>query len=227
MTKFLLITRVDAIVQGHRFDIVEDVGCWPTTYVTPVAIALIFTWPIVIGLISTAYACEAFLRLSFINLSLTLIWYYLVTTIWLVYRHRRNFNSLIKDSHNLNSSRYIRLMCLGGTEILTVPLASWALAVTIQGGVSPWISWADTHSDFGRVDLVPAVLWRSSSLGVMNYEMYRWFLVLCAFVFFGFFGFADEAIKNYRLVYTSVASRLGYSTMSFTWSSSGYVTSTF
>ncbi|EIM84333.1 fungal pheromone STE3G-protein-coupled receptor, partial [Stereum hirsutum FP-91666 SS1] len=190
------------IVEGHRFNIVEDVGCWPAPYVTPVAIALIFTWPVVIGMISITYSAK---------------------TVLLLYRHRRNFKSLIQASHNLNSSRYIRLMCLGGIEILTLPFAAWALAVNIQDGVFPWISWADTHSDFGRVVLIPAVLWRSDSLSVMNFEIYRWFLVLAAFVFFSFFGFADEARKHYRLVYTSVASRLGYSTasMSSTGSSSG------
>ena len=46
----------------------------------------------------------------------------------------------------------------------------------------------------------------------MGLEVFRWSLVLCAFVFFALFGFADEARQHYRLVYTTLASRIGYST---------------
>jgi pheromone a factor receptor len=47
---------------------------------------------------------------------------------------------------------------------------------------------------------------------VLSIEFSRWFLVVCALVFFAFFGFADEARKNYRLAYVSVAKRVGLST---------------
>jgi pheromone a factor receptor len=40
------------IVQGHRFDIFEDVGCRPFTFNTPLAYPLVIFVPLVIGLIS-------------------------------------------------------------------------------------------------------------------------------------------------------------------------------
>ncbi|KAF9786731.1 hypothetical protein BJ322DRAFT_1051608 [Thelephora terrestris] len=38
----------------------------------------------------------------------------------------------------------------------------------------------------------------------------RWAIVVSAFCFFGLFGFADEAKKNYRLLASTLAKSLGY-----------------
>ena len=46
------------IVSGHRFDIYEQLGCYPFTYNTPVAYPLSELWPLVIGLVSAVYACS-------------------------------------------------------------------------------------------------------------------------------------------------------------------------
>ena len=55
---FQILTRwEDYIVEGHRFDILEDIGCYPTVYNTPVGFFFVFVWPIVIGLISGVYGC--------------------------------------------------------------------------------------------------------------------------------------------------------------------------
>ncbi|KAG9005254.1 a-factor receptor, partial [Tulasnella sp. 427] len=43
-------------VQGHRFDIIENVGCWPSIYPTPVTFPLVYIPPILINLISSLYA---------------------------------------------------------------------------------------------------------------------------------------------------------------------------
>ncbi|PPQ91376.1 hypothetical protein CVT25_004143 [Psilocybe cyanescens] len=65
---------------------------------------------------------------------------------------------------NLTSSRYLRFLYLSGSDTLcTIPLASYNIFVA-SSQLSPWISWADTHADFSRVDVVPAVLWRSSGM---------------------------------------------------------------
>lgn len=67
------------VVQGHRFDIIENVGyvvsvekkfpmltclrlvlrCWPSIYVTPVTVPMVFLPPILINLVSMVYACES------------------------------------------------------------------------------------------------------------------------------------------------------------------------
>lgn len=43
------------IVAGHRFNIIEDFGCSPATWNTPLAYVLVFSWPLIIALISAGY----------------------------------------------------------------------------------------------------------------------------------------------------------------------------
>lgn len=50
----------------------------------------------------------------------------------------------------------------------------------------------------------------------MSLEMSRWLIIACGLIFFGFFGFADEARKHYRLAAQFVSKRVGYSTGSTT-----------
>lgn len=63
LRRLYLTSYLEYIVQGHRYNIFEDVGCYPFTYNTPVAYVLVITWPIVIGLISGVY-CGKFNRLT-------------------------------------------------------------------------------------------------------------------------------------------------------------------
>lgn len=142
-------------------------------------------------------------------------------------KRRSQFKELLSGNSNLNNNRYIRLMCLAGVEMLgTIPIGTWVLWINIKLGMNPWISWADTHSNFSRVDQIPAVLWRRNPYLATALELQRWALVACALIFFAFFGFADEARKNYRLAFDSVAKRVGYTTASMSsgmTSSNGYV----
>ncbi|KAF9477444.1 pheromone B alpha 1 receptor [Pholiota conissans] len=193
---------IQYIAQGHRFNIFEDVGCFPATYNTPVAYALVYCPPIAIGMVSAVYA---------------------ILSIRAFNKSRAQFNELLSSYNNLNSSRYVRLMCLAGIEVAcTVPLGSYAIYLNVIAGIRPWISWEDTHADFSRVDQIPALLWRLTRNGEVSIELTRWLVIICAFIFFGFFGFADEAKKNYRSAFETVAKRVGLSTMS----SSGAAVST-
>ncbi|KAJ6589756.1 pheromone A receptor-domain-containing protein [Mycena capillaripes] len=200
----LLQIPLQYIVQGHRYNIFEDIGCLGETYETPVAIVLFHLPPILVGCVSAAYC---------------------VLSIKSFYRSRTQFKKLLSNNNNLNLNRYIRLMCLASTDLLfTIPLGIWVLCVNVQVvGLSPWISWADTHSNFSRVQQIPGVFWRADVYSVASLETTRWVTVACAFLFFGYFGFADEAIKNYRSAFHSVAKRVGYSHASM--SSSGTLTS--
>lgn len=184
---------VQYIPQGHRFDILEDVGCTPWTYSTPIAFVLVYTWPLLISCVSFVYC---------------------ILTIRAFIRSRLQFKEVLSANNNLNSSRYFRLMCLAGTELLFgIPISAWILSEQIEyGGTRPWKGWADTHWHFSRVDQIPSLLWRANFLSLFSHELARWIIVFCGFVFFAFFGFADEAIKNYRCAFSSVARRVGYTT---------------
>ncbi|KAJ7189820.1 putative pheromone receptor [Mycena pura] len=199
---------IQYIVQGHRYDIVEDLGCFPETYETWVAVLLYHLPPTIIGSISAVY-CICSIR-SF-------------------YRSRAQFKAFLSSSNNLTVNRYIRLMCLAATDLLcTVPISIWIIVTEASVyGLDPRVSWAVTHSNFSRVGQFPGIIWRSDKPTVMGLEMNRWLFVACAFIFFIFFGFADEARKNYRSAFTTVARRVGYTTAgksSGTLSSNGYLT---
>jgi Pheromone A receptor len=136
----------------------------------------------------------------------------LVTAICAFYKRQRQFRQTMSHSQGLSRGRYFRLMALSATEILgTIPLGTYFI-VTSAKGVQRWESWAEIHSNYSDVRQVPSNVWKNNPFSAGGLEIFRWSLVACALIFFGFFGFADEACQHYRCVYTSIASRIGYST---------------
>jgi pheromone a factor receptor len=184
---------LEFIVAGHRFNIYEDFGCGPATWNTHLSYVLVYSWPLIISLISAGYGF--FTILAFM-------------------RRRKQFKDLVTVSSNLTYSRYWRLVALASVDFcFTVPLAIWGIVQNTQTEqVYPWVSWADTHWGYSRVFQFSRVVLDLTPVAVVGLETTRWAAVLCAFVFFGFFGFADEAKKHYRLVASTVTKRLGYTT---------------
>jgi len=98
-------------------------------------------------------------------------------------------------------------------EILgSIPLGTFYIVHNSKLVVKPWAGWAQTHKHYSKVIQVPASIWKNNPNSLLALEMFRWSLVLCAFLFFALFGFAKEARQNYRRLYTSIAGRIGYST---------------
>lgn len=152
-------------------------------------------------------------------------------TIRALMKRRADFNQMLSGMNNLNSSRYFRLMGLAGIELLLgIPwgvYASLYLNIHSAKGASaspiyPWISWANVHANFGYVGQFPAFEWKALPTNVVTLELSRWSCVICSFIFFAFFGFAQEARKNYRLMFNSVAKRVGYTTVGFSGMSSSF-----
>jgi pheromone a factor receptor len=111
-------------------------------------------------------------------------------------------------------------MAISGTELCgTIPLGTFYIVYNAKSGVTPYVSWAYTHSHYSSVSQIAGFIWKNDSSAVLGLEMYRWSLVLCSFLFFGFFGFANEARQHYRRAYTTLASRIGYSTLTLQGSS--------
>jgi pheromone a factor receptor len=186
----VLVMVLQYIVQGHRFDIFEDVGCRPFTYNTPPAYPLVIFPPLVIGLISGIYSA---------------------LTIRAFYIRGVEIKTVLSTNSTITFNRYFRLMALAAVDLLfTIPFTAFIAYANLKyGKIAPWISWEDTHSGFSRIDQIPAHLWRRDPVGQVAMEFSRWSIVACGFVFFMFFGFADEACKNYRKAYACLASRLG------------------
>jgi len=184
---------LEYVVAGHRFNIYEDFGCAPATWNTPLAYVLVWSWPLIISVISAVYG---------------------FLTILAFMKRRKQFKDLISASSNLTYSRYWRLIFLASVDFMfTIPLATWAIiANATQSEVRPWVSWADTHWGYSRVFQFPRVIINQNQTLVFAVETTRWAAVLSALVFFAFFGFADEAKKNYRLLASTITKRLGYTT---------------
>jgi pheromone a factor receptor len=128
-------------------------------------------------------------------------------------KRRQQFKQLMAVNTNLNMSRYFRLMALACVELFcTIPIAAWImfLDATVVP-INPWVSWENVHSNFNRYDRYPSILWRADPRNEALHELSRWSNVIAALIFFAFFGFADEAQKNYKALASSVDSRFGVS----------------
>ncbi|KAF7288416.1 Pheromone B alpha 1 receptor [Mycena chlorophos] len=183
------------VVQGRRYMIVEDVGCTIEIDFTPVAITLTSLPPILIGVVSMAYCIPSIWK--FLHLSRDAMEIFGSTS--------------TVDPDSLTPSRYLRLACLATCDVVfTIPLSAWVLATNLrEAGLHPWISWADTHSDFNVIPQLPSSVWRTQPAFPPAMEFARWATVGCAFLFFGFFGFAGEARVWYAATGRRIAAALG------------------
>ncbi|CAD6908582.1 unnamed protein product [Tilletia controversa] len=190
----VLYMALHIVNQGHRFDIFESVGCYPTFYMTPVALVLILIPPVVASVVALVY--------SFLALR------------WFVIR-RRQFNAVLQNSHSgLNRSRYLRLMAMSSTEALwSFPVNVTVLAskFTLQHQpVFPYISWEDTHYNFSAIGQYPAAFWDSSP-DLQGYwrasvSLGRYGVLVGCFFLFVFFGTSQDALKFYGAVLRKITS---------------------
>lgn len=153
------------------------------------AFALDYSWPLVIGIISGVYGILAVRALR---------------------RRQSEFKEALSQHSNLNSNRYFRLMALAFTDVMfTIPIATYFLWSNLtQAPIYGW-SWDSSHWGFDRVDTFPAVIWQPLYAGA--FEVSRWVNVFGAFIFFGFFGFSEEARRHYYPLFASSMRAFGIS----------------
>ncbi|THH19065.1 hypothetical protein EUX98_g8848 [Antrodiella citrinella] len=190
----VVVVILSYIVQGHRFNILEDIGCTTALFNTPLTYILVSWWPLVLGTISAVY-CTLSLHAFF--------------------KRRTQFNAFLSSkTSSLSFSRYFRLMALASTELmLTIPLSIFVIYLNATTeAVDPWVSWANTHAGFSRVDQLPASLWRQSHQLVIAQEFARWIYPACALIFFAYFGVADEARRHYSAAFRFVLRKLHLAT---------------
>ena len=171
--------------QGHRFNILEGVGCveaYPNTFLS---LLLNTTWPIPIGLVSVAYAALA---------------------LWGTLDRTEDLRRLQTVETGLTTSRYYRLMVLAAANILfTIPLAIYMIVINLREGLYPYRGFADLHSRFGRVDSTAAVVWRQDATAVTVVNFRIWTPIPCALFFFVMFGFTAEARMQYKRAVSWIA----------------------
>ncbi|KAH9919595.1 GPCR fungal pheromone mating factor [Fomitopsis serialis] len=164
------------VVQGHRFDIIENLGCRPETYVSIPEFFLIRFPPILLSLATLVYAALTFAHF---------------------FRRRATFaKHLQSNSSALTPSRYFRLMAMALVEmfwgLLITALNTW---FSYRDGLRPWISWSNTHSDFSRIGQFPTVTIPQQTL-VMAYFLW-WAVPVSAYLFFIFFAFGQDTAQSY------------------------------
>ncbi|EGO28759.1 hypothetical protein SERLADRAFT_406183 [Serpula lacrymans var. lacrymans S7.9] len=168
------------VVQGHRFDIVEGFGCRPTIYVSVASIFLIWVPPLFFSVGACIFAAMAF------------------SHFW---RRRATFAKHLQNSNTaLTTGRYFRLMCMAIVEmffgLLVTSLNMW---FSLRGGLRPWISWGNVHSNFSEVAYFPLAIIPQAELA---WTFALWFMIpIASIIFFGFFAFGQDAMKEYAATF--------------------------
>ncbi|KZV72294.1 STE3-domain-containing protein [Peniophora sp. CONT] len=177
----LLYLALYYIVQGHRFDIVEDLGCRFTFYVSVAGLFLVMMPPLVLS----------FLTLVFAGLALSHF-----------FRRRLDFSRhLATSGSTLTTARYFRLM------LMSIVLMFWVLAVTgidvwfsSRNGFRPWISWENVHSNWWQIGQFP---WAFVSQSDQRWTIALWWTVpISAYIFAAFFIAGEDALREYRSWWT-------------------------
>ncbi|KAG8724956.1 a-factor receptor [Ceratobasidium sp. 395] len=186
----IIVMALSYIVQDHRYDINEDLGCWPVTYPTLLAIPLVLTWPLFIGIATFIYASlsiRAFLK------------------------SRHQFNQFLSRSNSgINMSRYIRMMGLSSIEmLLTVPLNIYIIYLNLTTPQIPWVSWAFTHQHFSVVNKYTMDEIKMVPLAYRVLMINQWLLPTGGPLFFLWFGLGGEAIHEYKRVFYTLVSPFG------------------
>ncbi|KAH6907369.1 pheromone receptor Rcb2 B44 [Coprinopsis sp. MPI-PUGE-AT-0042] len=195
----LVYIALQYVVQGHRYDIFEDIGCYPALYNTALTYVISYIPPLALGVISFIYCGMALYHFNM---------------------RRIQFSSFLNSGTTLTMSRYLRLMGLALVEMCcTTPLAIFVIVLNSKIAPSPYISWEDTHWGYSQIQQVPRAIWGMSKLLTVSFELTRWLAPFSAILFFIFFGFAEEAKKQYAAAFTALLKRFGIKPPS-SWSSS-------
>ncbi|PVF90770.1 fungal pheromone STE3G-protein-coupled receptor, partial [Serendipita vermifera] len=187
----LIVCALHYVVQGHRGDIYEDIGPYSSTYNVTLAFAIYYPWDPVICTVSGVFS---------------------VMTIRLFLAHRKEIDkALAVGSPNANKDRYFRLMWLAAVAVAVhLPLALWPIIYNgVVFEVRPWISWKVTHSNYMRISYFSRFMMSRQRVGIAVFSIGYWAIVLCGILFFLFFGFGEEAFKQYRAILGAILKPFG------------------
>ncbi|KAG6851971.1 hypothetical protein C0991_004521 [Blastosporella zonata] len=117
-------------------------------------------------------------------------------------RRRLSFAAHLQNSNSaLTTNRYLRLIAMAVTEMVWgTAFTAFNLYNNVSPGLRPWTTWGDVHSNFSRVDQYPTVTIPPHFLRIMM--LFWWVMPASAIIFFVFFGFGEEARKEYLKVWT-------------------------
>jgi pheromone a factor receptor len=137
-----------------------------------------------------------------------------VRAIYAFYKRRCRFKEIMTFNPGLDRNHYISLVTLSFHVLIGITIGTVQLVRDIQHGASPWVSWADTHSNYSRVIQITGFTWKNDPASAQGLEKVRWSLVVYAFQVFSSLGFTRRTRQNYRHAFTSLASRFNHMTSS-------------
>ncbi|KAJ7661863.1 pheromone A receptor-domain-containing protein [Mycena rosella] len=174
----LLFMALHYIVQGHRFDIIEEYGCRPATYLSVASVFIVWIPPILMAVAALVFAGLALRHFML---------------------RRITFAAHLDATHSaLTTSRYLRLMLMSIIQMIwSLSITSYILWFTLMAvPLRPWTSWADVHSNFSRVDTYPVAF--IPEVVLTSYYAAWWVLPASTFIFVAFFAFGHEAVEDYK-----------------------------
>ncbi|ESK87358.1 pheromone receptor [Moniliophthora roreri MCA 2997] len=185
------------IVQPYRFQIIEDVGCYPSTYDSLLAYLLYYIWSIAMGFVALFYGCLALRQFHLRRAEISKL---------------KSMKSINNDTSSttefLTVSRYIRLFILALIHVLcTIPVGIYYIYVSAtQMAIA--IAQGEPRRDWTKIQYIPSSVWRSDATMYSCIEINRWMPVFCGVVFFGIFGFASEARGRYKMWWRCIINRI-------------------
>jgi pheromone a factor receptor len=116
-------------------------------------------------------------------------------------RRRLTFALHLQQSNSaMTTNRYLRLIAMALTEMIWgTSLTAFNLFSNVSIGLRPWKSWANVHSNFLRVGLFPISVLPPQFVTTMM--ILWWSIPASGLIFFAFFGFGEEALKEYKKVW--------------------------
>jgi len=185
----IVVMAAHVIVQGHLGNIYEDFGCSTSTVNTLAAIFIVNLWPLLLATISGGY-------------SLLVIRSFVL--------RRLEFNEFISSNNTITFDRYWRLMMLAMMDILiTIPLSIYVIWLNVHIGLEPFINWHNIHEFFQRWAAQPRITWDHNPVILFDLRINAYLPIVCGFLFFLFFGLAQEARMKYRVFYWKVMKPFG------------------
>ncbi|KAK4052269.1 a-factor receptor [Microbotryomycetes sp. JL221] len=182
---FVMVGHV--VVQGHRYDIQQRVGCIPSTYWSWPTLVLVTIWPPLVLIVAQIFGALAF-------------------RLFLVRRYQ--FAKLLATSKSaVTTSRFLRLLALASSQIaFSLPIQLVVLVFNVQRPFRPYHSWAYVHDDFNEV--VKITMWQlnlAPARSRWTFELTFWVPIVISILFFVFFGLGEESLATYRSWASAVA----------------------
>lgn len=121
-------------------------------------------------------------------------------------RRRATFAKHLESCSTLSTSHYFRLMLLALLEMILATAATATSLWTATLDIRPWTSWADVHWGFSRIGQYPAAALTSTV--AHYYCALWWFVPASSAVFFLFFAFGRDTMREYGALGQWVRTRL-------------------